>query len=506
MCYAPLKIKSTSTTGVRFAYVPCGKCEECRNIQRHGWSFRLQSELEYRQKLGWKTGFLTLTYSPENLPKVPEIYLKPGVDHLDCFDRLQVREFIKSVRKWLHRHYGVTELVYMICSEYGKRGRPHYHLLCSWPSAKCLDKTDLGNHAVLDAEQMHRVLCHFWTYGYKFPQYAHGGFDGSYYHKPFEVDNVVSFAAKYCSKYVCKDLAWNKSLNSALDLSWEELSEDDRKILKNCCAFHIQSRSLGWSLISNMSDEQKLDLVIRGHVFPGAEVDGLLAFEHIPLYIRNKLFFDVSYIIDSSGKRVVRRDASHWFDKYYQEIFQRKVDFYDELVQQCMTTDFWMQRLQGANACKLPEDKAQFFASAVRNKVDSFGISTRELSERFVAWFGVPRALCYDMPAVDMWYSRYKDYWYYVDEYGELKHDDGLSVGNDYSLDQYALKSDEFLLHTNMFWYFVFDSLQFVNGWKRYHEDVEDIQDYYRTYLDAQCDGLYGYGISADVQRPLLAI
>lgn len=492
MCYHPQRVKSTSSQGAMFQYIPCGCCEECRNVSRHAWSFRLQAELEYRSKLGWKTGFITLTYDPAYLPLMtPDIFEDDNHVDMPCFDRAQVRDYILSVRKWLHRHYGTKQLVYMVCSEYGKRGRPHYHMVVSWESTQCLDKTDLGNHLTLDAYQMHKVLRHFWKYGYVFPNLHCGGFDGHYFHKPFEIVNVVSFAAKYASKYCCKDLNFAVALNSHELIPEEAMTEELQLALKNSRPFHLQSRSLGWSLVANMSDSEKLHLLEVGYNFVGCE-----SFEMIPLYVRNKLYFDPHYIVDSDGKRLVRRDASAFFLENFEHIFEMKVDYYAGLLERCFKVDFWQAR-------NCSDEQSKYFSDQFNIRREEMQLSARELAENYVAWFSVWPLSAYDVKPVLQWMSRYTDYWQYVDaDTGELKHDDGMPCGNlfDFVNDKTPLKDREFLIRNDDFWHFVFNSLKFTNGWIKRDEAVEDTADFHRKYLDSHCDGVYQL-----VERPLSA-
>lgn len=476
MCFHPMQVEAVAPSGVLKAFVPCTRCEECRSVERHAWSFRLQAELQYRASLGWHTGFVTLTYDPAYLPVMDhDLFDEPNPVDVPCFDRERVRSFVKSIRKYLHRHYRVTELVYMVCSEYGKRGRPHYHMLLCWPPAKCVDKVDLGNAPYLDDVTMHRLVRDCWHEGYIFPQYPQGGFDGHYYHKPFEVINTTSFAAKYASKYCCKDINFSRELGHHVMLEPSAMTDELSLKLRNSKPFHIQSRSLGWSLIRNMSNEQKLKILETGYSF-----DGTLTFEHVPLYIRNKLFFSPSYIVDSDGKRLVRRERTDFFFENRERIFEKKVDFYEDLLDRCSKLDFWSAR-------GIDTEHAMYFSGNVRQKIMQSGYSCRELSEQYCAWFGVFPTMCYDVKPVDQWFSRFSDYWRYVDpSTGELCHDDGLSVGNDFDFDGESLLDRERVQQINDFWNFIFDTLVFTNNWMKYNDDLHDVEDYHRQYLDNQ--------------------
>lgn len=484
MCYHPMLVKTVAPTGSGKQYIPCGKCEECRNVTRSGWSFRLQSELSYRSSIGWHVGFCTLTYAPQYLPILDhDLIDEPNPQDIPCFSRVEVTDFIKAIRKYIHRHYRVKELVYMVCSEYGKKGRPHYHMLLSWPNAKCVDKSDLGNSEYLDSYMMHKIVRHCWKSGFVFPQYHQGGFDGFYYHKPFEVTNVVSFAAKYAAKYCCKDIQFARALSNVRMLDESAITDELRLKLRDSMPFHVQSRSLGWSLIRDMSDSQKLKILEEGYNFLGVD-----NFQNVPLYIRNKIFFTPDYIIDSAGKRLVRRKASEWFDRNYREVYERKVDYYQQLLQKCCTSDFWYSR-------GIDQDHSHIFADSIRQKVSDSHYSLRELSQQYVSWFGVWPQSSYAVDPVDAWYSRFKE----VYKLPSGWHHDGMAIYNGFNVEDWPLNSVEFQNHVDSFWSFVFDTLVFTNNWIKYHEDDDAIQDHYKKYLDEQ----NGFMPVYTVERPL---
>ena len=90
-------------------YVPCGKCEACRNRKAFAWSKRLELEEHC-----WKyTAFVTLTYDDDHLPQMElmnDIYVDlshshsaPGspspccntLDIAQKIDQDELRRFIK---------------------------------------------------------------------------------------------------------------------------------------------------------------------------------------------------------------------------------------------------------------------------------------------------------------------------------------------------------------------------------------------------------------------------
>jgi hypothetical protein len=112
--------------------VACGKCIGCRLTKSMEWAVRAVHE----SKLHEENAFLTLTYSPENLPE------DGGLNHK------HYQDFMKRYRK----AYPEKKIRYMMCGEYGEKpqtetdvqhvtktvvgkktrkrsvlGRPHYH-------------------------------------------------------------------------------------------------------------------------------------------------------------------------------------------------------------------------------------------------------------------------------------------------------------------------------------------------------------------------------------------
>lgn len=90
-------------------YVPCNRCRACKIARVREWTIRLLHELKYHE-----TGcFLTLTYSPENLPKDNSI------------NKRELQLFFKRLR-----FYYPFRIKYFSCGEYGDTyHRPHYHAL-----------------------------------------------------------------------------------------------------------------------------------------------------------------------------------------------------------------------------------------------------------------------------------------------------------------------------------------------------------------------------------------
>lgn len=479
MCYHAMHIKSLSSQGVGFAYIPCGKCEECRSSNKLAWSFRLCAEVEAIRKDGWKLGFCTLTYRDSNLPYVPPEYFQDvdNAPRIPCFDKSRVSNYIKSFRNWIWKNYRVKSCKYMLVSEFGSRlHRPHYHLLLSWPpfgfrrvkdsSGRYLKK---GNKFVrekceLSADIVHAWLKENWTEGFMFPEFVSGGRTKD--QQPFEVLNAGYMASRYAAKYICKDLSFDK------ELSKFALNDDPDKIkeLRNYCPFHIQSKSLGLSLLRDMSDSDRLKLIEDGYCFEGED-----EFKQIPLYIRNKIFFNPRYVMreevdESTGevtfKRCVLRDASDFFLKHYQEIFERRVCYYSDLIIQVMRQDFWISRgLSASSVGKVLDVISGNFSALSR--------SPRELAADYLAYYGVNYAACFDVDRSLQWFSRY----------AAVFDDTGQEIGNYLDLNDKPLVIDtlgyEYLDSVRCFWTGVFECLSLTNGYINHDFELDDVQNFF---------------------------
>lgn len=87
--------------------MPCGQCIGCRLEYSRQWAMRISHEANTHKE----TCFITLTYSPEHLPKYGTLHLK------------HFQDFMKRLRKNTGR-----KIRFYHCGEYGENfGRPHYH-------------------------------------------------------------------------------------------------------------------------------------------------------------------------------------------------------------------------------------------------------------------------------------------------------------------------------------------------------------------------------------------
>lgn len=412
MCVRSFRIKSSALYGAKSAFIPCGKCEECRQSMKNQWAFRLRTELLYCQQRKWNVGFFTLTYNDQNLPTLPyEAFgrcdLTPDEfgDGLDCpavpcFSRSDVRTFIDNIRKRLHERFGLAKenrVRYLIACEYGSHTkRPHMHgLLCFPPSVPPTDVYDLIKSQ--------------WKKGFVFPRKFSGGLDShGYKHKPFLLSGDVAGAAVYASKYCCKDLDFYDSIKGYTL---------DKGLIKDCMPFHIQSRSIGLQFFQTKDTAELLDCLKNGESFVGTTKRLPL-----PIYIKNKILYTPDYQYEAAPnsdwwydfeadkwrfkkgegthKRLVRKRALEFFKENVNEVFSQKVSYYKSLFEDMRTIDFWRSR-------SVSLSKSRQFVAMADNMANVFGFSSERLAVGYVAYYGVPYERCVSVPPQLFYLSRY---------------------------------------------------------------------------------------------------
>lgn len=389
MCFRPMRIKLRRLPGsTEFdpratygSFVPCGKCEECRRSKAMSWSWRLNAEFEVlreRKDCEWHFAFCTLTYGTpkggydcDKVPTLPKSVFFGKYRRVECFDKSHVQEWIKDLRKSFHKKFWIgrksplkkvprdkalfkyfsdTQLRYIACAEHGgKKGRPHYHVILAYPMINGI--TD---------EFVYNSCREFWApkHGFLFPKYL----NGDDREKPFVIQvGQLSKALSYVAKYVCKDMAFASKVQQAnVDIHSRDFRRYD--------SFHLQSRSIGLSILKNLDDNSKLKLLIDGKFFVHLPQKG---YQPVPAYIRDKIIFDNQYIYepckvpvkfdnyyDEDGnfhrhyigvqdgyKRLVRKEASEFFKAHYKEVYSKQSRFYTRLFKEMLKAQFWSDRI-----------------------------------------------------------------------------------------------------------------------------------------------------------------
>ena len=418
MCLQYIKLKTRNSAGLRYAYVPCGKCVDCRRKMQSAWQFRLNSEFHYLKEQGWNIAFCTLTYDNASLPRIPSCCYKDGVDRdIPCFSRTHAQDWIRAVRQYCKRKYHFVDdqkIRYFIASEYGEHThRPHLHAVLAWPST-------------MSYQEMHEVCTSYWENGTLYPRNYLG--DAGANCQSFQVTGDASKALNYVSKYVCKDLSYVEQLDKVplYDNPKDYMEGTDEwtyaKAYQDCVPFHLQSQSLGFTRIANMTEDEKRDVYVNGLQFVG-NGDGV---QSIPLYIKNKLVYDNYYVyepqynslgdplLDSEGnqriKRLCRRKASAFFERYRREIFTEKAKFYQHYIDR--TTAAYLKK------SGVPEEMADkigrgldYLRSLIFNR-DMFSeedlVRDNMMGQMYLAYHGISYAECYDMDLCEQWMRRYR--------------------------------------------------------------------------------------------------
>lgn len=163
---ARLFSKGIKSLGDSNLSLPCGRCMGCRLEKSRQWAVRCLHE----SKCYEDNCFVTLTYSPENLPK----------------DGSLVRKHVQDFLKRLRDRFSDRKIRVFYCGEYGdKLARPHYHL--------CLFNFDFSDKERLFKIHEHwnfssKILSDLWKFGMS----SVTGFS-------FE---TAAYVARYCTKKI----------------------------------------------------------------------------------------------------------------------------------------------------------------------------------------------------------------------------------------------------------------------------------------------------------------
>jgi len=154
-CYHPLKAWKTTGKTARgkaeivfnqpngFALpveLACGQCIGCRIDKSQQWATRINHEAQFHAH----KCFLTLTYSPQNLPAGASLVPR------------DLTLFLKRLRK----AHSATRMRYFACGEYGDTtARPHYHVILfgyDFPDKREHSKTGQG-HQQFTSEELDKL-------------------------------------------------------------------------------------------------------------------------------------------------------------------------------------------------------------------------------------------------------------------------------------------------------------------------------------------------------------
>ncbi|QCQ85098.1 replication initiator protein [Blackfly microvirus SF02] len=194
-CYHPIKAyrsKSLTVNGKRQLVfdesksngdsieIPCGRCIGCKLQRSLDWATRISHEASLN---GDNNCFVTLTYSPENLPQNGTLVL---AHHQQFLKRL------KSAVRYKYGKLAAKKIRFFMCGEYGDElQRPHYHYcLLGWDFP---DKVHYKSNGRGDRLYKSQMLQDVWPYG--FANTAAVTFESA------------AYVARYCTKKLNGPLA-----------------------------------------------------------------------------------------------------------------------------------------------------------------------------------------------------------------------------------------------------------------------------------------------------------
>gem|GEM_PF-4176085 len=362
MCTSPLRIYNRRSTDSvvqlngqdmvspvpyrRYVDVPCGKCPECLQARRHSYFFRAFSEFHHSKGV---CSFVTLTYSPENIPTsithIPPVFNDAGDVVEDGrtitfthWEKSHVQSFLKAVNEKLlylsATRLGISRLIgksvnpaykdytlrvgrpmrYLLVCERGKSdayisdngrlrfgtSRPHYHALFFLnPSI-----TNISSSDFLD------IVKEKWTYGLSYNVMVENDKSNP------DCDAVSSIF------YVCKYVTKQDS-----DTYFYDISQDphccDRVWKRSHLPFILISKYFGIDWLSDTPFDKILNEYLKNGV--PFSVNGKFVTINIPSYYLNKIryfffrrdLFDGEHELSNSVPDVVFDPVSSspvWFD------------------------------------------------------------------------------------------------------------------------------------------------------------------------------------------------
>lgn len=376
--------------------------------EQMAWRFRLLADASKYAGKGWNFAFLTLTYGDDTLPRIRREYFREDLTfnelrrayEFKCFDKNHIRKLVKFLKNYLYRTYKTTEWRYMFVSEYGKStNRPHYHGILMLPP-------------FVDVRKFYDKIHSFWNtfFGFVFPrpEFYDGGNDAKgIYHEPFCVPSErVSSAVTYISKYMSKDIGFCEQFPKDL------LKTDQTNGWRDHLPFHYQTKKLGYEFLAGMSDAEKMQLMKLGAAFFSSE-----NFIPLPVYLRNKILFNNKYVFTSSGKRLVRREATQFLLKNYKEIYDLKVQSYEKVFEKLHSSAY----LLSCGATPPEADKMIRLNNYFEEKLAYFRSISKDLNEEiqlmlniitpakyYVTYYGVPYLKTFCTGGLDgYWLLRY---------------------------------------------------------------------------------------------------
>ncbi|QCS36514.1 replication initiator protein [Capybara microvirus Cap3_SP_442] len=256
---------------IEYINLPCNKCIGCYLQRSLDWSCRICCEKHTREYLHNNpySSFITLTYDNENLPKDQSV------------SPLELQSFMKRLREFYSRYFGVKDIKFFACGEYGEQfHRPHYHIIVlgldffevnrlklikDKKSNKILSKLESANPRYLEAPQMNSastfdspILSRLWNKG------------------RVAIGSVTPQSVAYTARYCCKKLVLNYTKVDNKHILIERDGQD--------CSVHPEFIRMSKRFGLEFFEKYYRDIYVNNEVSVGFK-----DFAHIPRYFDKQL-------------------------------------------------------------------------------------------------------------------------------------------------------------------------------------------------------------------------
>ena len=265
MCYNKIRVKNPNfkkddPRSKRWLMLPCGQCEECRQLLTSAYAFRAQQETINCELLHGLVYFNTFTYNDDFLPR-----LRTKKCFISTWNKQHIQKFIKRLRRFFEYYFHINSKLirYMITCERGSdrvykddhgrirkaTKRPHYHSIF-WLYNADIEFTpfktkkgdlvtlpDWCNGLVKLSDVFPLVFKHCWSDPDTYKSY--GNIDDEL------VARTPALATKYITKYITKQLHDETFKLSLQNIIYHEQDIDK----KDFQPFTLMSKGLGSSYI-----------------------------------------------------------------------------------------------------------------------------------------------------------------------------------------------------------------------------------------------------------------
>lgn len=401
MCKYPIPIKSKNIYNITKAFVPCGKCEECRTLKKTEWTNRLLIEMDYYQKVHkYKVGFITLTYNEQHLPHIPSKYLIDKSEKIPCFNYQDIRQLNNTIRKFLWSKFNLKNgYRHFITCEYGEKyHRPHMHGIILF-------------HPMFTHLEFYKFIEDAWTGTTQYIQNnkkrkterENKGFISTY--EDF-VPKDTHKVGGYVAKYVCKDIEYEENIDNKIkdNLTKKEINE-----LRSYAPFHRQSIGLSKCI---MNDKEILDKLKNG-----ISVIGSTKTKELPNYIKERLAYTKHYTYNlNAHKHETQKQYTKTYYENKEKFYNKKLEQSKELFKRLTKKDYW--------EAKQKDIKTKLNAYQDIQKITD-KVNTDELAKFYTTYYGVEYKNCVQGKNHEILFERYNpcadmsekpliDYKYYV--------------------------------------------------------------------------------------------